>query len=224
MDIVNKRAPGRRKKVYFNKGRQVDNLSLEESKLLLKKFFPLQKDMLIEYLHLFNDKYNGLYARHLRALSELMKLSMSEVYEVASFYAHFHLVDGENIISPEVTVKVCDSVTCAMHGAEKIFAEAKLKYKNIRVEKAPCMGRCNYAPVVEVNHNHLLKTNDKAIDQAIVSKDFSYSNEKFINFDNYIKNGGYKLYNKIINKEVTFEQMTNIFSISVFFKTVILLF
>ncbi len=214
MAIVNKRAPGRRKKVYFNKGRQVDKLSLDEAKLLLNDFFPLKKDMLIEYLHLFNDKYNGLYARHLRALSELMKLSMAEVYEVASFYAHFHLVDGENIISPEVTVKVCDSVTCAMYGAEKIFEEAKLKHKNIRVEKAPCMGRCNYAPVVEVNHNHLLKATDKSVNQAILNKDFSYSNEKFINFDTYINNGGYKLYNKIINEEVTFEQMTNIFSVS----------
>tara|TARA_A100001011_G_scaffold381270_1_gene449571 strand:+ start:4009 stop:5691 length:1683 start_codon:yes stop_codon:yes gene_type:complete len=214
MTIVNKRAPGRRKRVYYNKGRQVDQISLDEAKVLLKASFPLQKDMLIEYLHFFNDKYNGLYARHLRALSELMKLSMSEVYEVASFYAHFHLVDGENIISPEVTVKVCDSVTCEMYGAEKIFTEAKLKHKNVRVEKAPCMGRCNYAPVVEVNHNHLLKANNKAIDQAIINKDFSYSNEKFIDFDTYTNNGGYKLYNKIIKKDVTFEQMIDIFSVS----------
>ena len=123
MTIKNKRAPGRRKKVYFNKGRQVDKLSLNEANGLLTNFFPLKKDMLIEYLHLFNDKYNGLYARHLRALAELMKLSMAEVYEVASFYAHFHLVDGENITSPEITIKVCDSVTCAMNGAEEIYKE-----------------------------------------------------------------------------------------------------
>ena len=148
MNTLNKRAPGRRKKVYFNKGRQVDKTSLDEAKTILNKFFPLQKDMLIEYLHLFNDKYNGLYARHLRALSELMKVSMAEVYEVASFYAHFHLVDGENITSPEVTIKVCESITCAMHGAERIFTDAKSKYQKVRVEKAPCMGRCNYAPVV----------------------------------------------------------------------------
>ena len=78
MAIVNKRAPGRRKKVYYNKGRQVDQLSLEEAKVLLKGFLPLQKDMLIEYLHLLNDKYKGLYARHLRALSEVSLISMSE--------------------------------------------------------------------------------------------------------------------------------------------------
>ncbi len=214
MNTTNKRAPGRRKKVYFNKGRQVDQLSLNEAKALLDNFFPLQKDMLIEYLHLFNDKYNGLYARHLRALSELMKLSMSEVYEVASFYAHFHLVDGENITSPEVTIKVCDSVTCAMHGAEKIYDEAKLKYKNLRVEKAPCMGRCNYAPVVEVNHNHLLKADNKMIRDTLLEKNFSYKNDEFIDYNRYISNGGYNLYNKILNKEVTFEQMIDVFSVS----------
>ena len=214
MSTLNKRAPGRRKKVYFNKGRQVDKKSLDEAKTILNKFFPLQKDMLIEYLHLFNDKYNGLYARHLRALSELMKVSMAEVYEVASFYAHFHLVDGESIISPEVTIKVCESITCAMHGAERIFTDAKSKYQKVRVEKAPCMGRCNYAPVVEVNHNHLLKATERSIENALLNKDFSYYNEKFIDFDTYVSNGGYKLYNKIINNEVTFEMMTDIFSVS----------
>ena len=214
MSTLNKRAPGRRKKVYFNKGRQVDKKSLDEAKTILNKFFPLQKDMLIEYLHLFNDKYNGLYARHLRALSELMKVSMAEVYEVASFYAHFHLVDGESITSPEVTIKVCESITCAMHGAERIFTDAKSKYQKVRVEKAPCMGRCNYAPIVEINHNHLLKATKKSIENALLNKDFSYYNEKFIDFDTYVSNGGYKLYNKIINNEVTFEKMTDIFSVS----------
>ena len=214
MSTLNKRAPGRRKKVYFNKGRQVDKTSLEEAKTILSNFFPLQKDMLIEYLHLFNDKYNGLYARHLRALSELMKISMSEVYEVASFYAHFHLVDGENITSPEVTIKVCESITCTMYGADKIYTDAKSKYKKVRVEKAPCMGRCNYAPVVEVNHNHLLNASEKSIENALLNKDFSYHNEKFIDFDAYVSNGGYELYNKIINNVVTFEKMTDIFSVS----------
>ena len=127
MQIQDKRAPGRRKKVYFNKGRQLDLDAYNEANELLEKFKPLEKDMLIEYLHLFNDKYNCLFARHLRALSELMKLSMSEVYEVASFYAHFHLVDGENEVPPEVTIKICESVTCAMYGAEKIYNTTKLK-------------------------------------------------------------------------------------------------
>ena len=83
MQTLKKRGPGRRNKIYYNKGRQVDKTSLEEANELLNGYFPLSKDMLIEYLHLFNDKYKGLYPRHLRALSELVKTSMSEVYEVA---------------------------------------------------------------------------------------------------------------------------------------------
>ena len=76
---TNKKAAGRRNKVFFNKGRQVDYNALNEARDLLNKYFPLKKDMLIEYLHLFNDKYNGLYPKHLRALAELSKLSMSEI-------------------------------------------------------------------------------------------------------------------------------------------------
>ena len=179
MQTLNKRAPGRRKKVFFNKGRQVDQTSLKEANKLLNKFFPLKKDMLIEYLHLFNDKYNALFPKHMRALSELMKLSMSEIYEVASFYAHFHIVNEDSITVPEVTIKVCDSITCTMNDAEKLYHNTKLKYKNFRVEKAPCMGRCNYAPVIEVNHNHILHADNAKVAKAISEKNFAYKNEKW---------------------------------------------
>ena len=95
---------------------------------------------------------------------------MSEIYEVASFYAHFHIVkEGIEEVS-EITIKVCDSVTCAMYDAEKLYNITKLKYKNLRVEKAPCMGRCNYAPIVEVNHNHILNADNNKISKAITEK------------------------------------------------------
>ena len=84
MNTINKRAPGRREKVYFNKGRQLDLSAFEEAKKILDPYRPFKKDMLIEYLHLFNDKFHGLYAKHLRAIAELTKISMSEVYEVAT--------------------------------------------------------------------------------------------------------------------------------------------
>ena len=92
MQNINKKAPGRRNKVFFNKGRQIDKAALEDAEKLLENYLPLKKDMLIEYLHLFNDKYNGLYPKHLRALSELTKLSMSEIYEVASFLCTFSYI------------------------------------------------------------------------------------------------------------------------------------
>ena len=212
MQTLNKRAPGRRKKVFFNKGRQVDKTALEEARELLNSFFPLKKDMLIEYLHLFNDKYKALLPKHMRALSELMKLSMSEIYEVASFYAHFHITENDSTPVPDVTIKVCESITCAMHDAEKLYHNIKLKYKDFRVEKAPCMGRCNYAPVVEVEHNHILNADNMKISKAITEKDFAYKNDKFITFEEYKTKGGYELFNKILTEEVSFKQMTDIFS------------
>ncbi len=212
MQTLNKRAPGRRKKVFFNKGRQVDKTALEEARELLNSFFPLKKDMLIEYLHLFNDKYKALLPKHMRALSELMKLSMSEIYEVASFYAHFHITENDSTPVPDVTIKVCESITCAMHDAEKLYHNIKLKYKDFRVEKAPCMGRCNYAPVVELEHNHILNADNMKISKAITEKDFAYKNDKFITFEEYKTKGGYELFNKILTEEVSFKQMIDIFS------------
>ena len=199
-------------KFFLIKGRQVDNDALNEARDLLNKFFPLKKDMLIEYLHLFNDKYNGLYPKHLRALAELSKLSMSEIYEVASFYAHFHILSDDSELAPDITIKVCDSITCAMHDAEKLYHNVKLKYKNFRVEKAPCMGRCNFAPVVEVNHNHILKADNNKISNAIRDKNLSYKNDPFVSFKQYINSGGYQLYNDISARKISFDNMIEVFS------------
>ena len=134
MQTVSKRGKGRRNKIFFNKGRQVDIKSLEEANLLLSKYMPLTKDMLIEYLHLFNDKYSGLYARHLRALAELTKLSMAEVYEVASFYAHFKIIESDDAKVSEISIKVCDSVTCFMYKSDNLLASLKKKYPGTRIE------------------------------------------------------------------------------------------
>ncbi len=212
MQTLKKRGSGRRNKLYFNKGRQVDAIALDEAHLLLKKYYPLTKDMLIEYLHLFNDKYKGLYPKHLRALADLVKISMSEVYEVASFYAHFNILDADDEEVAPVTIKVCDSITCSMYNAESLYERTKFKHKGLRVEKAPCMGRCNYAPVVEVNHNHILKATTDKIQKAITNEDFSYKNEEYINLSDYLKTGGYDLYNRVCSKEVSFEDMTEVFS------------
>ena len=92
--------------------------------------------MLIEYLHLFNDKFHGLYAKHLRAIAELTKISMSEVYEVASFYAHFKIIDDDALLQSEVTIKVCDSITCFMNKSEDLYSQIKDSNFNARIEKA----------------------------------------------------------------------------------------
>ena len=212
METFKKRGSGRRNKIYFNKGRQVDPQSLKEATDLLKDYFPLKKDMLIEYLHLFNDKYMGLYPKHLTALSDLLKSSMSEVYEVASFYAHFNILQNDEEEASPVTIKICDSVTCSMYNSETLYKKTKSEFKKFRVEKAPCMGRCNYAPVVEVNHNHLLNTTLDKIKEAVHAKNFSYKNEKYIDLDSYLKNGGYELFKKIKSNNVTFDEMIKVFS------------
>jgi len=214
MQTVNKRAPGRRNKVFFNKGRQIDLVALSEAKEILHKYHPLQKHMLIEYLHLFNDKYGCLYAKHLKALADLTRQSMAEVYEVATFYAHFNIIDDDTLTNSEVTIKVCDSITCFMNKSDDLLESIKRKHTSYRIERAPCMGRCNLAPVVEINHNHVCEADIDKVNEVIKKKDFSYKNERHIGFDSYLANGGYKLYNKICNKEVTFEDMINTFSIS----------
>jgi formate dehydrogenase beta subunit len=134
------------------KGRQVEPDALAEVQALLGDR-PRQRDLLIEHLHLLQDEYHCLYARHLAALAQEMKLALVEVYEVASFYAHFDIVlDGE-APPPPLTVRVCDSLTCELMGAQKLLAALPKKLGNkVRVVRAPCMGGCHNAPVTAIGH------------------------------------------------------------------------
>src|SRR5258705_13176273 len=112
---------GRRKGRNFPKGRQVDPIALEEVEALLGAR-SRQRDLLIEHLHLIQDKYGCLHARHLAALAQEMKLALVEVYEVASFYAHFDIVMDGEAPPPPLTVRVCDSLTCELRGAKSLLA------------------------------------------------------------------------------------------------------
>src|SRR5450756_2056618 len=129
---------GRRKPPRTPKGRQVDPAALEEVRALLTDK-PRRRDLLIEHLHLIQDHYGCLAAAHLAALAQEMKLALTEVYEVATFYAHFDVVK-EGPPPPAVTVRVCDSLSCAMAGAEKLLATLPGKLgKDVRVVRAPCI-------------------------------------------------------------------------------------
>ena len=186
MNIKHKPGSGRRNKTFYNKGRQVDLTSLKEVKDILKGH-SAQRDMLIEYLHLIQDNQGFLHAKHLRALSDFMGLPMAEIYEVTSFYAHFTIVDDDEDILPEVTLKVCDSITCELFGANELFEDLKNALPGCRLLKAPCMGRCDKAPIVEVNHNHILSANTKKIKEAIEEKKFHPIQIKYTNLDEYLK-------------------------------------
>src|SRR4051794_1337445 len=144
---------GRRRAKSTPKGRQIDPQAAEEIALLLGDR-PRRRDLLIEHLHLIQDKYRQISAAHLAALADEMRLAFAEVFETATFYAHFDVVkEGEPDIPP-LTIRVCDSLTCAMLGAEKLLLELQSSAgPGIRVVRAPCVGRCDTAPTAEVGHN-----------------------------------------------------------------------
>src|SRR6202011_5086952 len=107
-----------------------------------------RRDLLIEHLHLIQDRYGHLSAAHLAALAQEMKLALTEVYEVATFYAHFDVVKESEAPPPAVTVRVCDSLSCAMAGGEHLLRELPNRLgPDVRVIRAPCMGACDRAPV-----------------------------------------------------------------------------
>ena len=146
---------GRRRARSTPKGRQIDPAAAHEIALLLGDQ-PRRRDLLLEHLHLIQDKHRQISAAHLAALAVEMKLSFAEVFETATFYAHFDVVkEGEPDIAP-LTIRVCDSLTCAMMGAEGLLRDLQDKAgPGIRVVRAPCVGRCDTAPAAEVGHHFI---------------------------------------------------------------------
>jgi formate dehydrogenase beta subunit len=188
---------GRKRAKSTPKGRQVDPGAHDEIQALLGDR-PRQRDMLIEYLHLIQDKYRQISAAHLAALADEMKLSFAEVFETATFYAHFDIVkEGEPNIPP-LTIRVCDSITCAMMGAEKLLAELQGRAgPGMRVVRAPCVGFCDHAPVAEVGHRYVL---DATVQEVLATAARGETNPiipDYVGYDAYVKDGGYKLLNDL---------------------------
>ena len=175
------------------KGRQFEDEALNEVKALLENR-PRQKDLLIEFLHLIQDKYGYLSAQHLCALAEELKISMAEVYEVASFYAHFDIVKEDETPPPKITIRVCDSLSCELAGADKLRNELKkgLDPKEVRVVRAPCMGRCDAAPTLELGHNHIDRASTDKVQAAISEGHFHCSIPEYERFQKYFSLGGYQ--------------------------------
>src|ERR1700681_709716 len=142
----------RRRGLDHPKGRQVEPQALAEVRALLGQR-ERRRDLLIEFLHLLQDRYGCLHARHLAALAEEMRLALVEVYEVASFYAHFDIVMDDEAPPPPLTVRVCDSLSCELAGGMQLLDELRTGLGDrIRVVRAPCMGGCHRAPVVAIGH------------------------------------------------------------------------
>ncbi len=185
---------GRRKALEFNKGRQSDDQSVDDLKKLIPNDYFRQRDMLIESLHLIQDRYKCLKPRHLTALSELTNLPLTEIYETASFYAHFDIYKEDDLTPPDTTIRVCDGITCEMNGCKSLEKDLKDNLNsNVRVVRAPCMGRCHQAPVVEVGKKHFVNANVSIVQKAIEEQDTKPVIPNYISYEDYVKEGGYKI-------------------------------
>lgn len=197
------RHPGSSKKKarLAPRGRHVQAASRDELNEVLGTG-PLRRDLLIEYLHLLNDRHGYLSAEHLTALADRMRLAHSEVYEVASFYAHFTLVKEGQPLPPSVTLRVCDSPSCEMAGASRLARELEDHLgARVRVLRAPCMGRCDTAPVVAVNQNHVDHASLQTVSTAVDSGKTAVTVSPYIGFEDYLARDGYKLLRKCIAGE-----------------------
>jgi formate dehydrogenase beta subunit len=179
------------------KGRQADETSLQEVQQLLcmaSDVLKERRDLLIEHLHKLNDTHRGLHQRHLVALAKLMNMAMAEVYEVATFYHHFEVLqDGEQ--APQFTVRVCDGLSCDMAGAATLLGklQASLGADQVKVVAAPCMGRCEQAPVAVVHQHEMGHASVDQVMQAVQAKAIEAVVPDYIDFNAYVAEGGYEL-------------------------------
>ncbi len=189
---------GRRQPPRTPKGRQVDPQALDQVRALLGER-PRRRDLLIEHLHLIQDRYRHLSAAHLAALAQEMKLALTEVYEVATFYAHFDVVKEGETPPPPITVRVCDSLSCAMAGAEQLLRDLPQKLgRDVRVVRAPCMGACDRAPVCAVGHAQVMHATTESVAAAAARPAHAHAYPTDNTFEAYLRDGGYALLKQCI--------------------------
>ena len=189
------------------KGRQADDVSLKEVQDLVGVDAP-RRDLLIEYLHLLNDAYRGLHERHLVALAKVMNIPMAEVYEVATFYHHFEVIrDGD--VAADLTIRVCNGLSCELAGASQLIEKLPQLLGNpkIKVIAAPCVGRCEQAPVAVVHQNAVVHATTESVLAAVAADQKWQSLPDYEDMDAYIANGGYELLKKVHSKTIEPEQI-----------------
>ena len=189
---------GRRRGRSTPKGRQIDpQARLDILDLLADK--PRRRDLLIEHLHLIQDRHHRISTAHLAALADEMRMALAEVYEVATFYAHFHVTDDP---APSMVIRVCESITCMLAGAEAL-AVAIASGTDASVIRAPCIGRCDYAPVAEVGHN-LVDHATPAEVLAIAGRGETHPRiGEYVTYEAYVATGGYTALNQLLKGELT---------------------
>ncbi len=183
---------GKGKGRHTPKGRQfTDEAQAEIARLLGDR--PRRRDLLIEFLHLIQDEHGHISADHIAALAVEMRIGQAEIYETATFYAHFDVVKEDETPPPALTIRVCDSLSCEMAGAQQLqkALEDGLDPAEVRVVRAPCMGRCDTAPVLEIGHNHIDHATPEKVQAAIAVGDTHAHLPDYETFDTYEASGGY---------------------------------
>ncbi|HEY1758277.1 MAG TPA: NAD(P)H-dependent oxidoreductase subunit E [Bryobacteraceae bacterium] len=194
------------------KGRQVDPQARQDVQALLGDA-PRRRDLLIEHLHKIQDHYGCLSARHLVALADEMKMAMAEVYEVATFYHHFDVVKEGETAPPAITVRVCDSIACDLAGSHELLAKLPgLLGTDVRVLHAPCVGRCEAAPVAVVGQNPIPHATAEQVMEAVEAGHVKHPGQTgavtpgHIDYAAYRAAGGYALAASCIAGEKTGEK------------------
>jgi len=192
------------------KGRAIDPRAAHDIALLLGES-PRRRDLLIEHLHLIQDTYKQISAAHLAALADEMKLAFSEVFETATFYAHFDVVKEGDPAIPPLTIRVCDSITCAMLGAEKLLGELPAASgPGVRVVRAPCVGRCDMAPVAEIGHNFVDHASVHGVMEAIKRSDTHVRLPEYVGYEAYVAAGGYQLLSRLRSGALATEDLLKV--------------
>lgn len=205
--------PGRGRNVAraVPKGRQVDPQAKVEIEGLLGTR-SRQRDLLIEHLHLIQDTYGQISADHLAALADEMSLAFAEVFETATFYAHFDVVKEGEANIPRLTVRVCDSITCAMFGADELVEtlQRELASDAVRVVRAPCVGLCDHAPAVEVGHNFLHRADLASVRAAVEAEDTHAHIPDYVDYDAYRAGGGYATLERLRSGNLAVEDVLKV--------------
>ena len=192
------------------KGRPVDPVAREEVARLLEGA-PLEAEYLIENLHRIQDRFGHLSAAHLNALAEAMKLAQAEVYEVATFYHHFDVVKEGDTAPPAITVRVCETLSCKMAGADRLLEKLPgLVGGDVRVVGAPCIGRCGEAPAVCVGQHAFGHATVERVVEAVKEKNVKAIGPHAHTYDEYVKQGGYNTWVECVSGNRTVDDVIKV--------------
>jgi formate dehydrogenase len=192
------------------KGRQIAPSAQADVRALLGDA-PRRRDLLIEFLHLIQDEYGHLSAAHLMALAEELRMAQAEVYEVATFYAHFDVVKEGEAPPPPLTIRICESLSCNLAGAERLIAELQASTgAGVRVVRAPCVGHCHTAPVAEVGHHFVDHADTAKVTKAVAEHRHHSEIPAYKDLDAYRADGGYQTLERLRSGALSREALVDI--------------